>query len=87
VVTMFPEKWKNSVRQPYLRRTELVKLAWIILLDKKGIAASGEMPLLERNYMEKHGALSRTARALTEDRLTIMSARNLHGCPCPEIPY
>ncbi|MGB8647088.1 MAG: hypothetical protein WCF84_17760 [Anaerolineae bacterium] len=108
------ETWKNSVKQPYLRRAELVKLAWMIpnmiarheggdpdaeqrldhpsdlfdyLRDKQGIEARGEMPLLERNYMEKHAALNRTARALTEDGLTILPARNLHSCPSSELAH
>ncbi len=108
------ETWKNSVKQPYLRRAELLHLAWMIpnivarhegadpeieqtlshpsdlfdyLLDKPRVEASGEMPLLERNYLEKHAALNRTARALTQDGLSIVAAPRLHGCPCPEIPH
>ncbi len=36
------------------------------------------MPALERNYLDKHDALNRTARALTEKGLTFVAARNLH---------
>ena len=46
--------------------------------DKAEIEAKGEMPLLERNYMEKHASVNRTARALTEHGLTFIAAHNLH---------
>jgi hypothetical protein len=36
------------------------------------------MPALERNYLDKHDALNRTARALTEKGLAFVAARNLH---------
>ena len=42
------------------------------------------MPLLERNYLEKHNALNRTARALTEHGLSFIAARNLHHAPTRE---
>jgi hypothetical protein len=45
---------------------------------KDEIVAAGHMPLLERNYLEKHKALNRTARALTEHGLSFVAARNLH---------
>jgi hypothetical protein len=53
--------------------------------EKKEIEASGETALLERNYMEKHAAVNRTARALTEHGLTFIAARNLHHAPT-EVP-
>ena len=31
-----------------------------------------------RNYLDKHGSVNRTARALTENGLTFIAARNLH---------
>jgi len=36
------------------------------------------MPFLERNYLDKHDSVNRTARALTEKGLTFVAARNLH---------
>jgi hypothetical protein len=47
--------------------------------DKAEIEETGDMPLLERNYLDKHDALNRTARALTEKGLAVVAARNLHG--------
>jgi len=99
------ETWKNIVRQPYLRRDELVALAGHVpnisakheggdpadeeqrphpsdVLDyfraKAEILASGDMPRLERNYLDKHASLNRTARALTEQGLSFVAARRLH---------
>ena len=46
--------------------------------DRSEVVDSGAMPLLERNYMEKHAAANRTARALTENGLSFIAARNLH---------
>jgi hypothetical protein len=46
--------------------------------DKEEIEACGDMPLLERNYLDKHDALNHTARALTEHGLAFVAARNLH---------
>jgi hypothetical protein len=46
--------------------------------DKKEIMAAGEMAYMERNYLDKHDALNRTARALTENGLSFIAARNLH---------
>jgi hypothetical protein len=53
--------------------------------EKGEVLESGEMSLLERNYMEKHAAVNRTARALTEHGLTFVAARNLHHAPA-EVP-
>jgi hypothetical protein len=36
------------------------------------------MPHLERNYLDKHDALNRTAWALTENGLSFVAARKLH---------
>jgi hypothetical protein len=36
------------------------------------------MPLMERNYLEKHNSVNRTARALTEHGLRFIAAKNLH---------
>jgi hypothetical protein len=46
--------------------------------DKSEVIASGDMPLLERNYMDKHAAVNRTARALTERGLSFVAAA-VHG--------
>jgi len=43
------------------------------------ILSSGDMPRLVRNYLDKHDAVNRTARALTEKGLTFLAARNLHA--------
>jgi hypothetical protein len=99
------ETWKSIVRQPYLRRDELVEIADHVanisakhegcdpeveqtrehpsdildyFRDKAEIEEAGDMPFLERNYLDKHAALNRTAWALTEKGLTFIAARNLH---------
>lgn len=45
---------------------------------KDEIEAAGDMPHLLRNFLDKHDALNRTARALTEHGLSFVAARNLH---------
>lgn len=45
---------------------------------KEEILAAGDMPRLERNYLDKHEAVNRTARALTQKGLAFVAARNLH---------
>ena len=45
---------------------------------KADIEASGDMPHLLRNYLDKHDALNATARALTEQGLSFIAAPNLH---------
>lgn len=99
------ETWKHIVRQPYLRRDELVEIAGHVpnisakheggdpdveqtrehpsdaldyFRDKAEIEEAGDMPLLERNYLDKHNAVNRTARALTENGLSVVAARKLH---------
>jgi hypothetical protein len=99
------ETWRHIVRQPYLRRDELVALAGHVanisakheggdpeveqtrehsssildyFRDKGEVEAAGDMPALERNYLDKHDALNRTASALTEKGLAFVAARNLH---------
>jgi hypothetical protein len=47
--------------------------------EKAEVESSGEMPLLLRNYLDKHDALNRTARALTEAGIPVVAARNLHA--------
>jgi len=47
--------------------------------DKEEILSSGDMPLLEKNYMDKHDAVNQTARVLTEKGLAFVAAWNLHG--------
>ncbi len=46
--------------------------------DKAEILEAGDMPHLERNYLDKHDALNRTAWALTERGLSFLAAQNLH---------
>ena len=45
---------------------------------KQDILDAGEMPALERNYLDKHNALNRTARELTKNGLSFIAAKNLH---------
>ncbi|MDI6894991.1 MAG: hypothetical protein QME70_10390 [Bacillota bacterium] len=45
---------------------------------KDEILAAADMAYLERNYLDKHEAVNRTARALTENGLAFVAARNLH---------
>jgi hypothetical protein len=46
--------------------------------DKEEIIESGDMKNLERNYLDKHDATNNTAKALTENKLAFIGARNLH---------
>jgi hypothetical protein len=46
--------------------------------DKAEVISSGDMPALERNYLDKHDAVNHTARALTEHGLSFIAARHLH---------
>ena len=46
--------------------------------EKEEILASGEMHLLERNYLDKHDAVNHTAMALTQKKIAVVAARNLH---------
>ena len=46
--------------------------------DRSEIEEAGDMPHLLRNYLDKHDAVNRTARALTENGLTFIAAQNLH---------
>lgn len=52
--------------------------------EKAEVVQSGEMPLLERNYLDKHAAVNRTAQALTENGLSFIAARRLHHAPAAE---
>jgi hypothetical protein len=45
---------------------------------KEEIEAAGEMPALLRNYLDKHNAVNRTARALTERGQSFVAAPKLH---------
>ena len=47
-------------------------------LPKEEIEAKGWMPFMERNYLDKHDALNRTATALTRKGLSFVAAGNLH---------
>jgi len=46
--------------------------------DKAEIEASGEMGLLQQNYLDKHNAVNHTARALLAAGIPVIPARNLH---------
>ena len=100
------ETWKSIVRQPYLRREELVEIAAKVpnisakheggdpdierqrehasdILDyfmpKADVEAGNLMDALQRNYLDKHNALNRTADALTRAGIGVICARNLHS--------
>jgi len=47
-------------------------------IPKKEIMEKGLMPKLLSNYLDKHDAVNRTAKALTERGLTFIAAQNLH---------
>lgn len=47
-------------------------------LSKEEIEEKGLMPLLERNYLDKHAAVNETARVLTEHGLSFVAAQKLH---------
>jgi len=47
-------------------------------IPKKDIVEKGLMPKLLGNYLDKHEAVNRTAKALTEKGLTFIAAQNLH---------
>ncbi len=47
-------------------------------LPKSEIEAQGLMGAMERNYLDKHDAVNRTAAALTEKGLSFIAARKLH---------
>ena len=47
-------------------------------MSKKEIMEKGLMPKLLANYLDKHDAVNRTAKALTEKGLTFVAAKNLH---------
>jgi len=99
------ETYKNIVRQPYDRTTELVELADHVanisakhegagpevdetrehpsdildyFRDKAEVLEAGDMAHLERNFLDKHDAVNRTAWALTERGLSFVAAQNLH---------
>lgn len=99
------ESYKNIVRQPYDRTSELVEIADHVknisakheggipdtektrehpsdileyFVPKKDIIEKGLMPKLLGNYLDKHDALNRTAKALTEQGLTFIAAQKLH---------
>jgi len=47
-------------------------------VPKKEIIEKGLMPKLLGNYLDKHEAVNRTAKALTQKSLTFIAAQNLH---------
>ena len=48
-------------------------------VPKKEMMEKGLMPKLLRNYLDKHDAVNRTAKALTQRGLTFLAAPRLHG--------
>jgi hypothetical protein len=46
--------------------------------NKDEVLSCGDMPCLERNYLDKHESVNRTAMALTEKGLAFVAAWNLH---------
>jgi hypothetical protein len=48
-------------------------------IPKKDINAQGLMPQLTTNYLDKHDAMNRTARSLTEKGFMVIAAQNLHN--------
>jgi hypothetical protein len=46
--------------------------------DKSEIEAAGDMPLLLRNYLDKHDAVNRTAQALITNGIPVVAAGRLH---------
>jgi hypothetical protein len=48
-------------------------------IPKREIVEKGLMPKLLRNYLDKHDAVNRTAKALTQRGLTFLAAPRLHG--------
>jgi hypothetical protein len=48
-------------------------------LPKEEIEKQGLMPALERNYLDKHDAVQRTARALLNEGIPVLAAPLLHG--------
>jgi hypothetical protein len=47
-------------------------------MAKADVEEKGLMPALERNYIEKHRAVNRTADALTRAGIDVVCAWNLH---------
>ena len=46
--------------------------------NKEEVVESGDMGKLELNYLDKHDAVNKTAKALTQKRLSFIGARKLH---------
>jgi hypothetical protein len=47
-------------------------------IPKKEVLEKGLMPELTANYLDKHDAMNRTAKALSEQGLAVVAAQNLH---------
>lgn len=48
-------------------------------MTKSDVEEQGLMPALERNYIEKHPAVNRTAEALIRAGIDVVCAWNLHN--------
>lgn len=100
------ETYRAIVRQPYLRRDQLIAVARSVpnisakheggdpddeagqahsstILDyfrtRDDVESSGDMEILQANYLLKHVAVNRTAEALTRSGLSFVAASRLHG--------
>lgn len=100
------ETYRAIVRQPYLRRDQLIAVARSVpnisakheggdpddeagqthsssILDyfrtRSDVESSGDMEVLQANYLLKHVAVNRTAEALTRSGLSFVAASRLHG--------
>jgi hypothetical protein len=47
-------------------------------MSKEDIESKGLMPAMLRNYLDKHDAVNRTAKALTKAGIGVVAAQNLH---------
>ncbi|NOZ87974.1 MAG: hypothetical protein GXP49_17275 [Deltaproteobacteria bacterium] len=47
-------------------------------MPKKDVLEQGLMDAMTRNFLDKHDALNKTARALTKAKIGVIAARNLH---------
>ena len=47
-------------------------------MAKSDVEAQGLMPALQRNYLDKHDSVKRTAEALIKNGIGVVAAQNLH---------
>ena len=51
---------------------------YLYFAAKADVEAQGLMPAFERNYLDKHDSVNRTAAALTKAGIATVAAWNLH---------